>query len=240
METKSQDLLKLLGEDIPLPEEEAANKLILELLKSEERTLYPRPDQIKNSTAEAQQYFDQHEQLAFWATKPLKVFIGKYLIDQEDFEQMVRQSLWVAALTFDQSRGTKFTTWGTLVIRHYFSREINRCYIRTGRIGQKVQLLAEDGEEIILRDIEDYRELSIFDKVLAHEILDNIYNLQGEGIADKSRASEILVERLIWDLTLKECGMKRKLTRERIRQIETKGMQMLKAVYHSGKAKLIH
>lgn len=123
-----------------------------------------------------------------------------------------------------------------MVVSQYVSRDLNRNYIRPGRIGQTIRLLSADGNEVILSDFEDYRELPIFEKVLANEILDNIYSCT----ADSPRIGEILVERIVWDMTLKECGLKRAITRERIRQLESNGLQRLKALYHSGKAKLIH
>lgn len=235
MDTRSNDLLRLLNEiDDVIPPVDKHPNVLTELLKSEDFTYFPRKDQIKTSIDEALKLFHANIRLAFYCTKKLQVFIGKFYIDKDDFEQICYFALWAACLTYDKSVGTKFSTWCYIVVKQVVARDINRYYVRAGRIGQTIRLLSKDGDEVVLSDIEDYRELSIFDKVLAHEILSNVYS------KNEPRIGDILVERIVWDMTLEECAVKRKITRERIRQLEAKGLQKLKAIYHPGPAVLIH
>lgn len=235
MGTKTENLLKLLNVEVPDdPAEKRANDLILELLKSDQTVTFPRPDQIKITVEEAQVLFNNNINLAFYATKSFKVFIGQFGLEQEDFDQIVLHSLWCGALTYDISKKCKFSTWCFLIARQHTAREITRNYVRPGRIGQTIILKNDNGEVVELTDIVDFKELPILDKVIAHEILDTLYK------HNNARDAEILVERLVWDMTLEECGINRQLTKERIRQLEKRGLQRLKATYHSGRAKFIH
>lgn len=235
MDTRSDDLLRLINDiDDAIPPVDKHQNVLTELLKSEDFEYFPRKDQIKTSVDEALELFDSHIRLAFYCVKKLRVFIGKFYIDKEDFEQICYFALWAACLTYDKSVGTKFSTWCYNVVRQVVIRDINRFYTRAGRIGQTIRLLSKDGDEVTLSDIEDYRELSIFDKILAHEILSNVYS------KNEPRIGDILIERIVWDMTLDECAVKRRITGERIRQLEARGLQKLKALYHSGPAVLIH
>lgn len=235
MESKAKNLLKLLGADKPTTlEEKQEHDLIADMLKEEPSKIFPRQDQILNSIETAQVLFDSCINLAFYAAKSFRIFIDKFGMDQEDFDQIVYQALWSAALTFNKDKCVKFSTWAFLISRQVAARDITRYYVRPGRIGQSITLYSKDGDIVELNDIVDYKELNVFDKVVAHEILENLYKHSG------ARETEILVERIVWDMTLDECGINRNLTRERIRQLETRGMQRLKAIYHSGNVKLLH
>lgn len=86
MDEKSSDLLKLLNvEDNDSPQDIEQQHIICDLLRSDSGTSFPRPDQIIRTVEEAQELYDANQGIAFYATKNLKVFIGHFSIQKEDF-----------------------------------------------------------------------------------------------------------------------------------------------------------
>ncbi len=226
-------LLKSLSEPTDA-ETTVDDKLASQLFSVASDLSWPKPEHIKNSPEQAAKYQEQFRNMAFKANRNFFKLQNMFSIEPEDIRQMIEMGLWAAALTYDSHREpqTKFSTWLYLVSRHFVSREVTRNYIRAGRINEFLVLKTEDAE-VRLTDIIEYTELSLFDKIVAHEALELNYT------KNKPRDADILVERLIWGLTLEECGVKHRITRERVRQLQERSLQKLKACYKSGKAKLI-
>lgn len=187
---------------------------------------WPRAEHIINSIDVAEKYYNQYTHMAFKATKSFRRAIGFHGFEYDDYYQITLMGLWCAALTYNGS--SAFSSWLYMVSRHLMSRELNRKYIN-GLLNTSIKF---DGD-VEINDITDYNRLSFFDKLIVMEIIEMNYKVNPQ------READILIERLVWDMTLEECAIKRSLTRERIRQLESRALSKLKNVYRPGSVKFL-
>lgn len=83
---------------------------------------------------------------------------------------------------------------------------------------------------------ESSHEMTVLEKITFQSIME--LNLKVNNLRD----AEILIEHLLFGYTLEECGKKRGITRERVRQIENRAVGRIRENYGSFKngVKLIH
>jgi len=133
-------------------------------------------------------------------------------------------ALMQAAEKFDCSRGFKFSTYACRAILRSFSRAAKKIYRYRSRFPLQLDLSLQKGDGI--EPYQDDRQ---------DEVIEEIRTIYQQNLADLSDTEKTVVElrfslvnRSANPLTLKQVGDQIGLSKERIRQIQTKAMAKLR------------
>lgn len=177
--------------------------------------------QTFRSVQDAEVLFNQHMGLAYnFHKKFCKMYNKRCGLERDDILQIVFKMMWMACLTWD-GESAKFSTWSFAYIKSV-NNDITRYYIKpcnTDRGLISIDSVIQYYQDSTLLDTSD----SVLDKL---EFIDNVEKLRTLSV----RKAKIMVDRLIYNKTLKECGDELGITRERVRQIEGKCLEQLLGV----------
>jgi RNA polymerase sigma factor (sigma-70 family) len=182
--------------------------------------IWPPSRLIINSREKALQLFEENQGLVTTAGKQFFSLTPRP-IPKEDMMQILEMVFWGACLTFDETKAA-LSTWTYRIFKHRVPRQLKSYFDRVG-----CEALPED--DIIKMPI----RLSVLERIIAHEVY--LLNFQ----VNDPRYSDILIQRVIGEVTLEDLGTIYGVTRERIRQIETNAILKLRSCFNNKKAVLI-
>ena len=158
----------------------------------------------------------------------LVVSIAKrHMSPSSNFFEMVsdgNMSLFRAVEKFDYSRGNKFSTYATWAIMKNYARSIPAEYTRLDRFRTGTDEMFDYSKDDRRNPYEDQRT-----NTQQHQVIMSIL----EQLEDRERS--IIIERFGLDdgtepLTLEQVGERHGVTKERIRQIETRALQKIRKI----------
>ncbi len=158
----------------------------------------------------------------------LVVSIAKrHMSPSSNFFEMVsdgNMSLFRAVEKFDYSRGNKFSTYATWAIMKNYARSIPAEYTRLDRFRTGTDEMFDYSTDDRRNPYEDQRT-----NTQQHQVIMSIL----EQLEDRER--NIIIQRFGLDdgtepLTLEQVGQRHGVTKERIRQIETRALQKIRKI----------
>ncbi len=151
----------------------------------------------------------------------------KHMTPSANFFEMVsdgNMSLFRAVEKFDYSRGNKFSTYATWAIMKNYARSIPAEYTRLDRFRTGADEMFDSSTDERRNPYEDQRTNS-----QQHQVIMSIL----EQLEERER--NIIIQRYGLEdgtepLTLEQVGQRHSVTKERIRQIETRALQKIRKI----------
>lgn len=184
-----------------------------------------------NDLEQLEQLLEQAQQVKnFLIRSNLRLVVSiakKHMTPSANFFEMVsdgNMSLFRAVEKFDYSRGNKFSTYATWAIMKNYARSIPAEYTRLDRFRTGTDEMFDSSTDDRRNPYEDQRT-----NRQQHQVIMSIL----EQLEDRER--NIIIQRYGLDdgsepLTLEQVGQRHGVTKERIRQIETRALQKIRKI----------